>query len=289
MEPIRIVIPKYLREVKLSDSQRAIYWEWDGREIKAKNKGLLMKFVGNKTAFILANKKGHPSHLKKEYFIGATYNNEVVARIYKDVHVVEPELIKDALINGILKRKLTKRQVESVKFYLYESLGNGACAPIIDNELKVGTPRFVKIKGQDIYSGVVREFTRGEIMRQIKDSFRDAIKAIPVITSYPIRITMELHTPVKNVFDRSSDSIGQRWDIDNHCFPYVKAFPDVLMEEGKIVDDDRLHITEPPHGVFCPCDTEEDRKLVFVIQTDDRELIKNSPIWNKTNTMSTEV
>ncbi len=36
--PIRIEIPKFVRQVKMSDSQRAIYFEWNGRFIKGKNK-----------------------------------------------------------------------------------------------------------------------------------------------------------------------------------------------------------------------------------------------------------
>lgn len=273
-EIVRVEVPLYIKEAKLSNSQRAVYWEWDGVAIKAKNKHLLSKFIGNKDAFILANKVGHPSHLKKEYYIGATYDGEVVARLYKDIHATDPVIIKAALMNGVLKRKLTEKQAEKVKFYLYD---RSMATPIIDNEGAVGTPKYIKIRGQDIYSGNVREFVRGEIIRQIKDSFRPYVQLISPIGrgEYPLKIVLELHTPIKNINDRGKDPIGQRWDIDNHCFPYAKAFPDVLMEEGKIVDDDRLHISQPPHGVFCPVDTEEERKLVFILYQDNREIITN--------------
>ena len=36
--PIIIKIPRYIREINVSEKQRAKYYEWDGRDIKSKSK-----------------------------------------------------------------------------------------------------------------------------------------------------------------------------------------------------------------------------------------------------------
>ena len=87
MFPIVLVIPKYLKEAKLSDSQRPIYWQWDGVVIKAKNKSLLQKYIKDNDAVILNNGKARPEHLKFGYHIAAILDGVILARIHKDINV----------------------------------------------------------------------------------------------------------------------------------------------------------------------------------------------------------
>lgn len=237
MLPIVITIPNYIKEAKLSEKQRPVYWEYDGTDIKAKSKKLLQRYIGDREGVIMNNGKVLPRHLDARYTI--------------------VEVIK----------------AKKARYYLADTETDEL---VIANITQAGKPRIIKIKGQDIYSGNVREFTRGVIMEQIKESFKPYIKNTPKITEYPIEIICEIHTPVKNINDRAKQGVGGRWDVDNHAYPYLKAFPDLLTEEGIIEDDDRLHITIPAHAIYNPCDKEEDRKLVFIIKKDDRDIIKNN-------------
>lgn len=277
MFPIKIVIPGYLKEVKLSEAQRPIYWVWDNVAIRAKRKPLLQKYiaVNRREAVIMNNGKATPADLREEYHIAVVLDNKVLLKINKDIHISNIEIIRAALVNGTTAVKITEKQATRLKFFLV----NQNDEPIVDNVHKVGQPKYIKIKGQDIYSGNVREFTRAEIMRQIKDSFYKYLQDVPPITKFPLKIEMELHTPIKLISDKSASATGIRWDVDNHAFPYVKAFSDALRDMAIIPDDDRLHVTIPPHAVYCPCVNETDRKLVFIITHDDREIILNNKFY----------
>lgn len=263
MFPIIVTIPQYIKEVKISNSQRARYWTWNGTDIKAKNKRLLKRYIDERynTDIILNDGKVHFRQLKEPYAIGIIINNKIKGILGTDIVSME--------------------QAKKAKLYL---IRKDTGEIILDNADKVGQPKFIKIKGQDIYSGNMPEFTRATVMAAIKEQFKPFVEPIPVITRYPIKITMELYTTIKNINDRSNTTKeGQRWDVDNHAFPYTKAFPDVLTELGKIIDDDRLHVTTPTHAVFCPCKREEDRKLVFIIERDERFTLINNKLVSNTN------
>lgn len=148
---------------------------------------------------------------------------------------------------------------------------------VIANKHLVGEQNIKNINGQDIYNGLVQSHDRNNLIGQIKKNIRPYIIPLPVIASYPIRIDVFF-------FDTIGDeeySQGQDWDLDNRSFPYCKALADELKKQGKIVDDNRYYITEPPHGIFVPVDDTQDRKLVVRIYKDTRTVILNNYLYKK--------
>lgn len=250
MKKILIEIPKYIREIEVSKKRREIYWSWTPNGIVAKNKKLSDKYVKDTRAVIDNYGKVLPEHLKDDYALVNVKGSIVQG------YSLNPEFHLSEGYKVLLADKKTYQ-------------------PIVANPNVAGKPNILQIKGQDMYNGKVREHAKGTIMKAIQNSFRPYVKLIPPITFYPLKITMELYDTVKNIYDRSKDPLGGRWDVDNRAYPYLKAFPDVLYQEGIIKDDDRLHITCPPATEFCPIDNTEDRKLVFIIEQDTRPIIMN--------------
>jgi hypothetical protein len=254
MELFRVTIPQYIREVKLSNKQRPIYWEWNGMNIKAGNKYILQRYLKRGVGSVTAQ----ASDVKDLYTFMDLYNGGLY---YHYAHYVSQ--VKKPVHPNIYAKN-SKR----ILYDLYD------LKPVIANINQAGKPRIIQIKGQDIYSGNIREFTRGAIMEAIKNSYIPCLKDISPVSKYPIKIAMELHDTIDNVYGNKN----QRWDVDNRAYPYCKAFPDVLTDLGIIEDDDRLHITQPPVPIFCPIDNHEDRKLVFIIEHDTRDIISNLSI-----------
>lgn len=148
---------------------------------------------------------------------------------------------------------------------------------VIANEFNAGKVNKVNINGQGIYNGNIAQFDRNNMIRQIKESFHDAVKSIKVITEFPIRIDVYLFdTVIDDDFNQ-----GQEWDLDNRFFPYAKSIPDLMKKLNKIPDDNILYITEPPHPIFVPVPDPEDRKLVVRIFKDTREIIKNNYFYKQ--------
>lgn len=270
MEPIVITIPKFIRKVKMSEKQRPVYYEWNGSFIKGKGKKLPMSFFKDKT-----NIPEFPNieDLKGSYFIGA--------------------FIKDKLINSFsstdsiktYKELYDKNAKDKYKYYLYKDTFdsfNDIFSPILCNPKKVGKPRYYLINGQDIYSGKLREFARGHVMDEIKKCYLPYIENLPVIDCYPIKIKCQLYDTIKNFYNSRMDNpVGQPWDVDNYVFPYMKAFPDILVREGKIRNDDRLHLPSSIGVDFVPIKNHNDRKLVFTISLDERsEILEDDDFKN---------
>lgn len=237
----------------MSEKQRAIYFEWNGLYIKGRNKTLPISFYKNKFDIPVHTKI---EDLKDGLVIGCVKNGKVVST-YRDT-----ELLPTSLQNN------------NLKYYLCKTNGN-KFEPIVCNPKKVGTPNMYLIKGQDIYSGNLREHQRGKVMDAIKQCYLPYIKDLPVIDSYPVKIKCDVYDTIKNFYDRSKD-LGQRWDVDNFAYPYMKAFPDLLVSLKKLKDDDRLHLPSSIHVDFVPIKNHDNRKLVFTISIDDREEIKNN-------------
>lgn len=269
MLPIKIVIPQYIRNVEISKKQNPSYYEWTGATIRGKKKKLLLEFV-KKEYHTLNNIL--PEHLKEQYCIGVFKKNKLITTCTTLGEVLfnyTPSLCKYIVINKITKEK------------------------IIANKNQVGKPNFKLISGQDIFSGNLREHLKGTIFQAIKQSFAPHVKDIPVIKDYPVRIKMYIYDTVKNFTDNTvKNEIGMRWDLGNRAYPYGKAMLDLLVTgtdgtnkliEPKLIDDDRLHVTEDPQGgVFCPLRDNDDsrRRLVFIIEKDTRKIIKNNKFYN---------
>lgn len=273
MLPIKIVIPEYIREVQTSKKQRPSYYEWNGTTIKGKKKKLLLQYLKPqfKDALNIL-----PEHLKEEYCIGVFNGTKFIGTC---------KTLQSILTNFINPKS-------NYKFIVVNSI---TAEKIIANTNQLGKPKFQLIKGQDIFSGNLREHLRGTIFQAIKQSFVPYVKDMPIITDYPVRIKMYIYDTVKNYYDNTQkNELGGRWDVGNRAYPYGKAFLDLIVTgtdgtnkvmEPKLIDDDRLHVTEDPQGgVFCPLRNNNDkrRKLVFVIEKDTRKIIKNNKYYNGT-------
>lgn len=252
MLPIIVEIPQYVRKVKMSNSQRIKYFEWTGIEIKCKGVKLPKKYFKIVSELDQLN---IIENLKEQYVLGIIHKKEI--KIVKNLD-----------------------NFKTSKIILCEMI-EGIAVPIIANSKKAGTPKFYLIKGQDIYSGNLREHMRGFVMDKIKECYYPHIKNLEPIKSYPVKIKCEVHDTIKNEYDRTKNELGIRWDIDNLVYPYLKAFPDILVKYNILKDDDRLHLPSSIHAVFVPIESHEDRKLVFIIEKDERDVLKNNTIFQK--------
>jgi len=68
-------------------------------------------------------------------------------------------------------------------------------------------------------------------------------------------------------------------DLDNMHI-YYKAFLDLLKQRGMIKNDDKRYITEAGGFTFHPIYKKEDRALVFIIEKDERTIIRSSMMYN---------
>jgi len=176
-----------------------------------------------------------------------------------------------------LKGKKLPNKYKNFKYnkkgILIDSLGN----PIVANPRSVGTPRFKKINGQDFYKGVDSPFTRSKIVSQIKAFFKEHVKGIPPVTYLPVQIDLELH-----------DVVGTKtWDLDN-LWIYNKCMQDVLVDEGVLPEDNIMYVTKAAAPEFFPVESEEQRKLVFVIKQDRRNIIKKTPEYKEIHTSKSD-
>ena len=256
MEIIRIEIPEFVRQVKMSEKQKAQYFEWTGIFIKGKGRKIPIKYFRNK---IEIDKPCLEDLVENQFVIGLLKTNKII-KVFGTTETIKEE-------QGC---KLVLCKARNTKYL-----------PIITNPKRVGKPRYYLINGQDIYNGKLNHHSRGFIMDKIKECYLPYVKDISPINEYPIRIDVEIHDTIKNFYDRSKEGLGQRWDVDNYAFPYMKAFPDLLYKLGKIKDDDRLHITQPPIPRFVPIDNHKKRKLVFILYKDERPEITNNKTYQE--------
>jgi hypothetical protein len=235
----------------MSKNQRPKYFEWNGIEIKCKGVTLPRKFFDNP----LEN-EAKIEKLKINYFLGQFKTNK-----FTGTSIVHTEDIDN-----------------NFKYRLGTYINN-VFEPIIANSTKVGTPKMYLINGQDIYNGHLQNHMLGFVMNKIKDCYYPYIKDLKPIDFYPVKIKCEVHDTIKNSYVKAKSDIGQRWDIDNLVYPYLKAFPDLLTKEGILKDDDRLHLPSSIHAEFYPIDNHNERKLVFIIEKDEREILKNNKLF----------
>lgn len=274
MNEIIIEVPEFVRKIKVSEKQRAKYFEWNGITIKGKGKNLPMSFYKDKQ-YVKLNT--NIEDLKDNFFIGIFNKNGKCIVTIKD-NTLLPNL-----------KEIVSDKCRDNKYRLCTIIDN-EIKPVILNSKVVNTPKWYLIKGQDIYSGVINEHLRGHVMDSIKQCYLPFVKDLPIITDYPIKITCKLYDTIKNEYDKST-GLGQRWDVDNFVYPYLKAFPDLLVSLGKLQDDDRLHIPGSIGVDFIPIKYHKDRKLVFTITSDKRpelEEIINFHVTKNKNTYETE-
>lgn len=262
-------IPQYLREIEVSKKQRPKYYYWDGQTIRGRNKKLLQKYINTEFKYniILNNGNVLPQWLKYPYFIVGFRRNKAVA-IYG--HKVNGKWKHTSHFFPLSVKLTEKQSKEAVVWYLFNIETKER---VLANETKAGKPKRIIIKGQDMYSGVLNEFTRAKIVSALKKDYKNKIlrgilKHIEmefIISNYfPVRIELEIIDTIRNYYDRTKSGDGIRWDVGNRAYPYLKTFVDFLVENDVLPDDDRLHVSGEGY-YFTPCDKHEDRKLIFRI------------------------
>jgi hypothetical protein len=139
--------------------------------------------------------------------------------------------------------------------------------------------KYRKINGQSIYVGM-NPHIRAKLMNEIHNFLRQYIKKTWDLKP-PVKIKLEFHAPVnygsvRRIKDKKTGEsriswkppeIGYvpTWDADNQWI-WGKAFNDVLVQEGILIDDNISQIKASGEVEWISVDHFDDRKLVFVIE-----------------------
>ena len=129
---------------------------------------------------------------------------------------------------------------------------------VVANSKSAGTPRFLKINGQQLYSGNMNAMVRSKVVNEIKDFMATYVKDIEPM-SVPIRVESDLYAPLA----------AKNWDLDNQWI-YHKCFLDALVNAGVIPDDNVMFVTQAPAFRFFPVEHKEDRAIVYRLIEEDR-------------------
>jgi hypothetical protein len=142
---------------------------------------------------------------------------------------------------------------------------------VIKNPATAGKPRKVAIAGNMIWEQV-HEQLRVQMTVQMKNSmrpyvqqYREQFKKL----KYPVEVRGEIHTTPKYC----------NWDLSN-LWIYNKVFEDLLKGERLIPDDCVKYITLPFAPKFVPIRNDDERKLVFIFETDKDPRIVNHLMFN---------
>jgi len=156
-------------------------------------------------------------------------------------------------------QKIPKKYLHNEEFFNFNSKGILVNvqddSKIIANPRVAGTPRFKKIRGNDIWSGM-DHFLRAKIARDLKNYFKDIYKENNLKPlkrdDYPIGVLLEFYDIINE----------ETQDIDNLSLIYRKCSLDAL--KGIIEDDKPIYLQEIPCS-FIPIDDTRNNKLVITI------------------------
>jgi hypothetical protein len=280
-----ISIPDYPRRIRLSNAQRAKYWEWDSTTIKCKSKKLLQKYINQdyREAIILNDGNVRPEYLKKDYHIVAFKGNQdyfIYGNAYLDSVNFRTKFTRDNL------KKPIKEFLCKVTVNKQEQTAN--VEKVLANPKQAGTPKLHIISGQDFHVGL-DPFIRTKVVDTLHAFYYNHFSNYPLDildkfkkslnNSYPLYIEMEIKDTVKSMFDNTKEGNGKHWDVGNRALPYMKTFLDFLDKghkdiESFIVDDDRLHVSSGNNAFFTPIEEGETRTLVFHFYSDTRSIFK---------------
>lgn len=265
-----LIISNYIRKVKVNSKRKPVYFEWNGIKIHItkKKEVISMKYCTKDTVkrnFVLQNSEIiTPKFLSKDYELGVftTNENKYVRK------ATETEM------NGILDAK-----------FKYLVIKTGTNTPVIVNEKVKHLPEYIPINGNYTMTSQHQPFNSKLIIEAIKNSFLPCVehqlKKVKQ-SDYPIRILFEIYDTIKNFNDVDNHTeLGNEWDIENRASFYIKALTDLLQERNIIVNDDRLHVTQPPAAIFIPVDDVRESKLVFTIESDERPCILLNETYKK--------
>lgn len=135
---------------------------------------------------------------------------------------------------------------------------------VISNTLTVGKPGTIPINAQVFYVG--KPFQRMAIKNFVQDYLLEYVDKMEVI-NYPLYIESEVHAIYEHRLP-DMNNIGYVWD---------KILTDVMVSQGKIIDDSPLYITRPGSApTYVPITNPEDRKIIFRFYHDKRVEIANA-------------
>lgn len=165
---------------------------------------------------------------------------------------------------------------------------------MIKNPDSVGLPKYKLINGQDLHTLRMKDYERSKIIKAIKEQMIPEIEKLDIIEVKPIRILCEIWDTVEDIEINSGNKLS--WDLDNRIAIHNKVFQDVLSgspmidkktkkvicTSKKIIDNDNIrYITQAPSPLFCPIEDSENRKLVYKIYHDKREMVTNNKFYGK--------
>jgi hypothetical protein len=176
--------------------------------------------------------------------------------------------VEDGQLGWFEKPVIKDGKKNTVEVLGYPVVGNpskldktrGANGYVVANPKAAGTERFGRINGQDIWNGNLQEHTRAKL----KD-FLTAFFAPHITQQLPEGIW-----PPKDHFIQTEFIFYYPFgllkhedhgvDIDNHAYPYVKAFHDTLTELQVIKGDGPKHI-RGYYAHYIEVETEKERRM----------------------------
>lgn len=155
-----------------------------------------------------------------------------------------PEKYSDKKKFGFQSHKVGRR----ICYYLTD-LKTGE--PVLANPKVAGKPKYMKIRGNDFYSGFGNYAIRSNIVNHIKESLTPYFNMDPIkAADYPLYLEFIYY-----------DTIEESQDLDNKRYAYEKCILDLLQKEGKIVNDNVNYITKLS-SEFVAVESEDERCLV---------------------------
>ena len=186
------------------------------------------------------------------------------------IEISIPLFLKKVMISKARRIKYYKKGGKIPKKYKdnnYDSRGrmideNGEF--VIANPRTIGKPKYLTINGQALYNARMSPHIRSKVVNSVKDSFIPYMKDVKKIENLPVRISLKMYDTIRQA----------NWDLDNQWL-YNKCFQDLLVKLEIIPDDDIRYVTKSAAPEFVPVDNESQRKLVFTIESEERdEIIK---------------
>jgi hypothetical protein len=207
------------------------------------------------------------SRMKKYYF------KELAASGMPDIPVEAmdiPQYAKKKLKEGIFSWVFMTRTVGGQrvrKEALFNTVTNEF---VLKNPRTAGTPRILPINGQDFWSsGEGQQWNRSKLKEFLYDYYASRIvQQLPEGIWAPkgsfIHLEYIFYFPFK-IYEANDVQ-----DLDNHSYPYVKVFKDVLQTLGVIKGDDFRYV-RGDYSRYMEVETEEERRLEIKIHFCENE------------------
>lgn len=134
---------------------------------------------------------------------------------------------------------------------------NATGLPQLANPQTAGKPRYWVVNFQDIWNQTLTKQDRSMKIDKLKDVLRPYIKCIPVITAFPIEVSIML-------FDTRCPV-----DISNRGSIYTKVIEDLMVKEGIIPDDSVDYINCSGRTKYVRVDDDSKKMMEIVITKSD--------------------